>query len=188
VAIYGLKQEGGWRVFPGLHRYAFAGFEAPPGGREAFARLESWFKGEKKKLLLAGLEERRAGREPSVKRLVGVWRAGDFLVKLLGDGSFYGGVVNEGGGVPGKFSGRWALEEGAVTWHYERQSGALMPTGEGGKDKPDVNPIVELTGEKLVLREADGTKTIWNRTEAFLGFDKFFRPPEPKVKGAVPAG
>ena len=53
--------------------------------------------------------------------------------------------------------GQWFVREGALVWIYDFQPG-----------KEDINPILETSGGRFVLREVDGSTTTFTRVAGSL--------------------
>ncbi|MBI5246424.1 MAG: hypothetical protein HY923_04535 [Elusimicrobia bacterium] len=53
--------------------------------------------------------------------------------------------------------GQWFVREGALVWIYDFQPG-----------KEDINPILETSGSRFVLREVDGSTTTFTRVAGSL--------------------
>ena len=83
------------------------------------------------------------------KQVIGEWHSRvkgvEFITTLASDGTFLSGATCQGKGISGRVSGRWRLRCSEIEWMYD-----------SNKELVDVNPIVELTDSRLVLRETDG--------------------------------
>ena len=122
----------------------------------------------------------RAPVKVTREELVGLWGiekgADIILAKLEADGTFAGGLVKDGKSII-RHAGTWELKDGALIWHFDKTK--IFPA-EFAKQVPadDVNPILEFSRTRMVLREMSG-KTSEHRAldpTRFKDFDSMFKP------------
>lgn len=100
-------------------------------------------------------------RSPEASDFIGAWHLhtnlSDGEVTIRGDGTFeYRRPSN-----PNTLTGRWRLEAGAIVWTYSLPPGVELK----GVSNPDVNPIVELTADRIVIRESDHSLSVLTRNQ-----------------------
>jgi uncharacterized protein YtpQ (UPF0354 family) len=116
-----------------------------------------------------------AGPEsPTPEQLVGTWHSrtsqSEGTVTFRGDGTFEYRPLSE----PRTIAGGWRLRGGAIVWSYVAGPGIQIDP----RSEPDVNPIVEMSSDRFVLRETDGSLSVFTRQELLA-------PPEGGLPGVA---
>lgn len=82
-------------------------------------------------------------------QVVGEWRSSangsEIIMTLASDGTFLSVAASQGKDSPIRVSGRWKLRCSEIEWGYDSD-----------KELVDINPIVELTDSRLILKETSG--------------------------------
>lgn len=82
-------------------------------------------------------------------QVIGEWHSRvknvETIATLASDGTFFSVAACQGKEISRRVSGRWRLRCSEIEWMYD-----------SNKELVDVNPIVELTDSRLVIKETDG--------------------------------
>ena len=97
-----------------------------------------------------------AGKPPRRDALIGKWRSANGAqvgeYRFLPNGTFTGSVTS-GGGLLAKFTGRWALREGAIAYEYLTDATGNIPPGTKDQDK-----LVAISADRYTIQAADGSR------------------------------
>jgi hypothetical protein len=97
------------------------------------------------------------------ERFIGTWeaRAGGFreVTTIQQDGTWVSESHCPSKQSPDISTGSWEVKDNKIIWTYDKNN-IIFRTGE-----KDINPILEVTKDKFVLKETDGLITTYKRID-----------------------
>ncbi|MFN2475390.1 MAG: hypothetical protein ABR526_03495 [Chthoniobacterales bacterium] len=106
-------------------------------------------------ILLAVTSCASTSKRPDAK-LIGRWRAGNQSqtaeYSFAADGTF-GGSVKSGATTISKFTGKWAVVDGAINYEYTGDALGSIPAGTKDRDR-----LLEVTDAYYVIEAKDGSR------------------------------